>query len=241
MSVAAARIITSIMVSHLLPSVHLIALIAYERYSFFVIPLRYTQTFTKYRIYTSVIYGIALCVGVGVDLIEPRIAVATSLSYQLQGMTGRISTIFYGVVYFTPSGAVSVLTLVRLRQVISRHKEQGPPLDTINEDQSAVSGVIVKPGKLAMKMVGLMSGSFWLTTLPGGLITLGFAAFEVTWADTDYRTSLSLFVLARASYMMITVLSSFLNPIIYMSVLAELREAVLKSLGITHDNADSHN
>ena len=115
MSVAAARIITSIMVSLLLPSVHLIALIAYERYCFFVIPLRYTQTFTKYRFYTTVaiIYGIALCVGVGVDLIEPRIAVATSLSYQLQGMTGRISTIFYRVVYFTPSGAVSVLTLVR--------------------------------------------------------------------------------------------------------------------------------
>ena len=244
MNVTIARIITSTMTSFLLCTVHLIALIAYERYCFFVTPLKYVLKFTKCRIYTSLtaIFLMALCVGVGVDLVEPRIAVATSMTYQAKGMAGKISNIFYLFVYIIPSGAMSVIALVRLRQVISKHRTQVQSVSqSVGEDQTAGSGNMVKPVKQAMKMVALVSGSFWLTTMPGFLIRLGLSTAGVTWADTDHRVSLPLFALSRASYMMFTVLSSVLNPIVYITVLAEVREAVWKCIGIRSNNADIQN
>ena len=239
MNVTVARIITSIMISFLLSTVHLVALIAYERYCFFVTPLKYTFKFTKCRIYTSVtaIFLMAACVGVGGDLVDPRIAVATNMIYQLKGMGKQISNIFYLFLYIIPSGAMSVMTLIRLGQVISRHKAQ---VEQIGEDETAGSGNLVKSVKQAVKMVALVSGSFWLTTIPGFLIRLGLSTSGVTWADTDHRVSLAMFALSRGSIMLMTILSSVLNPIVYLSVLGEVREAVWKRIGI-QSNADTRN
>ena len=56
---------------------------------------------------------------------------------------------------------MSVVALIKLRLLISKHQAQVHPTSNVmNEDQSAVRGVIVKPIKKALKMVGLVSGSF---------------------------------------------------------------------------------
>ena len=96
----------------------------------------------------------------------------------------------------------------------------------MNEDQSAISGILVRPVKKALKMVSLVSGSFWLTLITGFMTRIGLSVSRVTWAYTDQRIYLSLFALSRAKYMLITVMSSVLNPIIYIAVTTEPRETI---------------
>ena len=235
------RILVTAYLSCMFALFHLVGLLAYERYCYFITPLKYATKFTKYRIYKAVIiiYLFALFIALAVDLIEPRIPVATILTYQTTGLANKITNIIYTMIYIIPSSTVSVVTLIKLRLLISKHKAQVHPTlsDVMNEDQSAVSGIIVKPVRKALKMVGLVSGSFWMTMIPGVLIRLALSASGVTWADTDQRISLSIFALSRASYMLITVLSSVLNPIIYVSVLTELKEAVWKCIEIKRNNS----
>ena len=237
------RIIVAVYMSFLLSSFHLIGLQAYERYSYFITPLKYPRKFTKRRIFTAVIIVLVLafCFAFGADLISPRIPVATIMTYQVTGLATKLTSISYAVFYAIPSGTMSVVTLIKLRALISKHKAQLQSAVSIdmNEDQSAISGILVKPVKKALKMVGLVSGSFWLTITPGFLTRIGLSASGVTWAYTDQRISLSLFALSRASYMLLTVMSSILNPIIYITVLTELREAIWKCIGIKRNNSDT--
>ena len=245
MSHTVSRILGTAIASFLFSTFHLVGLVAFERYCYFITPLKYTRKFTKSRIYTAVIiiYLFAFSMILAVGLISPRIPVATTLTYQVTGEAVKITNIIYAVIYAIPSCTMTVITLIKLRLLISKHKAQVQPiqLNDMNEDQSAVGGIIVKPVRKALKMVALVSGSFWLTTVPGFLIRIALTASGVTWADTDHRVSIPLFALSRASFMLVTVLSSVLNPIIYMSVLTELREAVWKRIGIRRNNSVTPN
>ena len=227
------RVFITACTGFILACFHLVCLIAYERYSYFITPLKYPRKFTKVRIYLIVatIYTVSFCISLVVDLISPRIPVATTMSCQATGPYIKITNILYFIFFFIPSGLVSVVTLIRLRLMMSKHKAQVAALpQAIGGDQSAVNGIIVKPIRQAVKMVSLVSGSFWLTTMPGAIIRLSLSASGVTWLDTDYRVSLSLFALSRASYLLITLVSSVLNPIIYITVLPGIREAAWKIL-----------
>ena len=230
------RILVAITTSCGFPTFHSVGLMAYERYCYFATPLQ----FTKKRIYVAVamIYSLALCMVVTLDLISPRIPVATALTYLEDSRAIEFTNILYACLYAIPSGLMSVITLVRLGVLISKHRAQVQKDQSagMSEDQSAVSGLIIQPVKKALKMVGLVSCSLWLTTIPGFLIRIGLSASGVTWADTDQRISLSMFALARTSFMMLTVISSVLNPIIYVSVLPELRVAVWKCFRIKRND-----
>ena len=245
MSDTASRILVTVSASFGCSAFHLVGLLAYERYCYFVTPLKYTRKFTKSCIYAAalIIHLCSLFIALAVDLIEPRVAVATVLTYQAAGLSIKITNVLYVVVYAIPYCTITILTLIKLRLLISKHKAQVHPvqLNVINEDQLAVSGIIVKPIRKALKMLGLVSGAFWLTAMPGFLLRIGLSSSGVTWAYTDHRVSLAMFALSRTSYLMISVLSSVINPIIYMCVLKELREAALKYMGIRRNNPEVHN
>ena len=235
------RVIMAVNGSFLLSSFHFVGLLAYERYCFFVTPLRYPLKFTKSRIIVAaiLIYSCALCISLVVDLSHLRMPVATILAYQAVGPAMKITHIIHATVYFIPSFLVSLVSLIKLRLVISKQNAQIQPAQTMemNEDQTcAVTGIIVKPVKKALRMVALVSGSFFITVIPGALIRTVLQASGVTWADTNHRVHLPFFALSRASYLMVTVLSSVANPVVYMLVLEELREAVLKRIGIKCNN-----
>ena len=234
------RAIGTILTTFALASVHLTALLSYERQCYFIAPLKYPRTFTKCRIYTTVIIicCFAFGVGLGVDLVEPRIPVATTMTYQAAGLAGQITNLVYTLFYAIPSCTVNIIALIRLRLLISKHKAEVQPVD-VSENPCIVGGLIVKPVRKAMKMVALVSGSLWFTMVPGFLIRIGLSAAGVTWAVTDYRLSLPLFALSRASHMLITVVSSVVNPIIYVSVLTEMREAIWRCVGIERNNTDN--
>ena len=239
------RAIMVIMAAFVLASVHLNALLSYERQCYFITPLKYPRIFTKCRIYTTVIIicCFAFGVGLGVDLAEPRIPVATTMTYQAAGLAGQITNLVYTLFYAIPSCTMSIIALIRLRLLISKHKAEVQPSESfeMSENQSTVGGLIVKPVRKAMKMVALVSGSLWFTMVPGFLIRIGLSAAGVTWAVTDYRLFLPLFALSRASHMLITVVSSVVNPIIYVSVLTEMREAIWRCVGMERKKTDNNN
>ena len=239
------RILVTVIASFLFSTYHMVGVLAYERYCYFVTPMKYPSKFTKSRIYAAVIviFVFALCVAFAVELVTPRVPVATFMTYQLAtGVSTRLSNYMYLIFYILPSGVVSIGTLIKLRLLISKHSARmEPQSDVMNENHSAVAEIIVKPIQKALKMIALVSGSFWLTVVPGLVIRAGLTGSGVTWADTDQRVSLPMFALARTSYLMVTVLSSALNPIIYMTVLTELREAVYKCIGIKRNNSVTHN
>ena len=239
------RILVTVIASFLFSTYHMVGVLAYERYCYFVTPMKYPSKFTKSRIYAAVIviFVFALCVAFAVELVTPRVPVATFMTYQLAtGVSTRLSNYMYLIFYILPSGVVSIGTLIKLRLLISKHSARmEPQSDVMNENHSAVAEIIVKPIQKALKMIALVSGSFWLTVVPGLVIRAGLTGSGITWADTDQRVSLPMFALARTSYLMITVLSSALNPIIYMTVLTELREAVYKCIGIKRNNSVTHN
>ena len=229
------RVFTTATTAFFLACIHLVGLISYERYCYFITPLKYLIKFTKSRIYITVI---VICLfsfstSLTVDLVSPRIPVATTISCQATGRPFVMANMFFFVFFCVPSGSVSVLTLIKLRILMSKHEAEIAAVpQSIRKDQSAIHGLIIKPVKKAVKMVILVSGSFWLTIMPGVAVRFALSASGVTWSDTDYRTSLPLFALSRANYFLIFLVSSFVNPIIYVTVLPEIRNAARKCLGV---------
>ena len=224
-----------------LACIQLVGLISYERYSYFITPLKYPEKFTKLRVYTmvSVIVFFSLCASVFGTFMSPRIPVATTISCQATGENFLMSTLALIGFFCAPSGLMSIVTLIRLRLLMSKHQAQmAAAPEAINEDHSAVHGIIIRPIKKAFKMVILVSVCFWLTIMPGVAIRFGLTASGVTWSETDDRTSFALFALSRANYFLIFLVSSCINPIIYVASLPEIRKAVRKCLRVRQLNTD---
>ena len=120
----------------------------------------------------------------------PQNSSSTALTYQEGSRAIEITNILYIFAYGIPSGLISVITLVKLGIVISKHKSTVQPAQSagIDKDQSAVYGSVLEPVKKNLKMVGLVSCSFWLTTIPGFLIRVVLFASCITWADTDQKS-----------------------------------------------------
>ena len=61
------------------------------------------------------------------------------------------------------------------------------------------------------------------------------------WKDTDARQNVNIFAISRIAYLLMTVLSSFLNPIIYMTLQKDLRYHVYHVLGIRNQIGNIQN
>ena len=116
--------------------------------------------FTKPRIFVAValIYSCALNISLAVDLM-------TILAYQAVGRAMKITHILHAAVYFIPSAVISSVTSCHFKAQIQPTQSM-----EVNEDQTcAVTGIIVKPVRKALKMFVLVSESFWMTGFWGHL------------------------------------------------------------------------
>ena len=228
-SAAVTHVLIQISQNLLMSSIHMIGLIAFERYGYFVTPLSYTRRFTKTRIliYVVFIYLFSLCMGVAVYLIEPlRVDVESIMTHQVSGEAARNTNILYTVVYIIPSGLISVITLIQLRLLISKHTSQIAQQSNADcEQQSAVNAIIIKPVQKAIKMICLVSGCFWLNTMPAALIK------TILSASTLHATP-AMMALSKASHLLLVVMTSVLNQAIYVFVLTNLRKSIWKYIGI---------
>ena len=230
------RCVMTIAVGFFLSSIHIIGYMAYERYMYFCRPLIYPRYLTKTKL--TVIISIASILGLAastaLELVAKRIPVATTMTCQPTGESVNKFNMVFFMVFYIPSGAISILTLVRLRFLVSRHKAQVSVQTegSGSENNEKVGSSLVKSVKKSIKMVSLVSGSFWITAIPAVLLRIGLFSSGVTWLDTEARQKIGLFALSRASYMLLTITSSLLNPVIYVVLMPEIRVAIYKLLSV---------
>ena len=131
--------------------------------------------------------------------------------------------------FWLPSAVISIFTMINLRLLISTHQARVNPALTEGVDNQALDNLVTKVRK-AIKMVTLVSGTFWVTMVPGIIIRSVVYNSGTTCNDTDTRRHMQAFVMARSGWLILTLMSTLINPIIYLTVQVELREAVMKCL-----------
>ena len=218
-------------VASFLTSAHVLGYLGLERYVYFCHPMKYNRFFSRRKIIITCISvsSLGLLYSFLVELLTVRQPVTTVMMCQTPQRVRGILTSFTVLYFLLPSALISIFTLIKMRWLISKHQARVTPALTEGEVSQAYENLTNKVRK-AIKMVGLVSGTFWATMVPGMIIRSVIYNSGTTWNDTDTRRHRQAFVLARLSWFTLTLISSLLNPIIYLTVQVELRKAALKCL-----------
>ena len=222
----------TLMAGALFTNIWMIGYLAYERYMYFVHPLKYLIYFSNIRIILANIfmYAIAFSVSVVIQLTAGRELTTSTLMCTASEVHAQKVNVVAFLLFWIPSGCTSIISFIRIRLVTSKHAAQVTAQFPNAENLPEHHFNPVFAWKKTVKTVALVSGAFWITAMPGGLIRIGIYASGLTLQDADNRSDTVMFVLSRGSFLLLTSLSSILNPIIYMTLQKDLREAVLKYL-----------
>ena len=80
--------------------------------------------------------------------------------------------------------------------------------------------------KSDMKLILSISGTFWLTIVPGMVIRMILLPSGASWDEADTRSDMTIFIWAKIGWSMDIFLSNLLNPIMYVIHLLDLRRTV---------------
>ena len=209
-------------------SVHLLGYLGLERFVYFCHPMKYNRFFSRIKIIIAFvcISSLGLLYSLLLELLTVREPVSTVMMCQTPQSVRSIVNPLAILFYFVPSAVISIFTLIKMRLLISKHQDRVAPEGV---DSQAPQNLTNKVRK-AIKMVGLVSGTFWATMVPGIIIRSVIYNSGTTWNDTDTRRHMQAFVLARLSWFTLTLISTLLNPIIYLTVQVELKNAAIKCL-----------
>ena len=212
-------------------SVHVLGYLGLERYVYFCHPMKYNRFFSRIKIIITFICIslLGLLYSLLLELLIGRQPVTTVMMCQTPQRVRSIVNPVAILFYFVPSAVISIFTLIKMRWLISKHQARVTPAVTEGVVSQAYENMTNKVRK-AIKMVGLVSGTFWATMVPGMIIRSVIYNSGTTWNDTDTRRHMQAFVMARLSWFTLTLMSTILNPIIYLTVQVELRKAAMKCL-----------
>ena len=212
-------------------SVHVLGYLGLERYVYFCRPMKYDRFFSRIKIIITFICisSFGMFYSLLVELITVREPITTSMMCQSPQRVRSILNPLTIVLYWVPSAVISIFTLINLRLLISKHQARVTPAVTEGVVSQAYENMTNKVKK-AIKMVALVSGTFWVTMVPGMIIRSVVYNSGITWNDTDTRRHMQAFVMARSSWLILTLMSTLVNPIIYLTVQVELRKAAMKCL-----------
>ena len=223
-------VVTMLSAGALFANVWMIAYLALERYVYFVRPLKYPRYFSSSNILLANIfmYTIGFSVALIITLTAGRELKASNLVCPASEAHAQKVNIIAFFIFWFPSGCTSIISFILLRLMTSKHTHQFIGQFQISENIPEHNCTPVYAWKKTVKTVAIISGAFWITAMPGALIRIGIKAYDFTNQDIDSRTNVTLFAISRGSYLLMTVLSSILNPIIYMTLQKDLRKAVIK-------------
>ena len=234
-------VIMCMFVAMLFTNLWMVGYMAFERYMYFIRPLRYMSYFTKNKIIivNLCVYSFSFVMSLIFELIESRVVIATTMACGVAGPVTKISDAFYILLFWVPSGSMSLISVVNLGLLASKHRAQ-VDIQIPQEEDGAHTTHTTQPDiaaaiRRAIKMIILVSGSFWITSVPAVIVRESLLASGVTWMDTDGRSNVALFALSRGAYLLMTTVSSILNPIIYISLQNDLRKAVFMKLRINSE------
>ena len=206
-----------------------IAAIACERYVFFCHPFRYLQQFSKARIVAAVVmcYTIPIIV-----LMTPSMESGSTFHASILSCTisdNKPSGKFFALIVL-PSAAVTIYCMIRV-WCLSRSAAVGPGV--VGNQQTLATPV--HQARKTLKMILLLSGTFWVTSLPAYVSWMTIFMAGNTWEDLDSRRYIGPSIVMRLTMFTHCFVSSAVNPLIYYYSRKDLRLATCKLLRLNRN------
>ena len=210
-----------------LASVYILGYLAIERLIFFRYPFRYNRYFTKtkIKIISIILISLPLIYTAVTDAFFVRIPVTTRMYCILPESYRKKSNLIAKIVFFGPSLVISIFTLISLGFLLKKHQNRLNPDMIDMATQQPIRNMLTKV-KSHMKLILSISGTFWLTIVPGMVIRMILFPSGAAWDEADTRSDMTIFIWAKIGWSMEIFLSSLLNPLMYLIHLLDLRRAV---------------
>lgn len=203
------------------------SLLAVERYLYIVHPLRHTVLITNRNLIAAiaVIVTIVLIYLIVTEIRDGRSLLLSMLSCQLKSGS-VVAMVFFVLPPFVVTVYVLV-QLVRLKIRLSNTVSVTVPYFTQQQQHTAnclTSRLMVSKQSLVknLKMVTLVSGSLWLTAIPAYAVRL-LILVKWPWEELETRSNMAAFTVMRITNLVMTLVSSGLNPVIQFYMEEPLR------------------
>ena len=206
------------------------AAIACERYVFFCHSFRYLQQFSKARIVAAVVicYTIPVIVLMTPSMESGSTFHSSILSCTISDNTKPSAKLFALIVL--PFAAVTIYCMIRV-WCLSRSAGMGP--GALGNQQTLTTPV--HQARKTLKMILLLSGTFWATSLPAYVSWMTIFMAGNTWEDLDSRRYIGPSIVMRLTMFTHCFVSSAVNPLIYYYSRKDLRLATCKLLRLNRN------
>ena len=205
-----------------------VVLFSYERYVFFIDPFKYESKFTKSKL---VLYEFLI-------MLVPGLFVVVSYSkFELEYHASALMCSFplikelfyiqYGI-FLCPTVFVTVYCAIRILRLIRKSKT-----GTENTQPNDAQESLARQVKKAIRVMFLVSGTFWFAVIPGFILRLISIYNGVTWEEMDGRTNMAASLMMRISTLVLVYVPPAVNPWLYFFTRKDLRNATKKLLGLS--------
>ena len=225
------RILSSIGIATYCTSIYMLAYIALERLLFFRYPLKYNRYFTKSKIIITflVVFSLMMIFSIVVDVIYVRRPVAVFMTCVVVEGLGHLLQGAVIILVYVPTMGISIFTLINLGMLVKTHQARIYPMTDNIAIKQPIHNFLTRVRK-HIRLLLSISGTFWLTIIPGMLIHINMSSSDATFQDINTRSNMTMFLLAKIGRLLKTIIPCMLNPFIYVYLLPDLRQAVTEIL-----------
>lgn len=224
----------------LFSSDYMVSLLAVERYVYFCKPYHYHKIFTLKKIvaYVMFIVTFPLAYTVGTEIAIGRIMYFSVMDCQLKqaGLHG-----YYQVaLFFAPPILLTSYSLTNIVMLIIRQRNSVLPAVTSPNPIAQTSQSMTtnrqasyekkSTPKKALRLLLLVSGTFYLTFLPAEAARTALFNSGLTWAEAETRQDRSAAFQLRMQSLSYYGISPMINPLVYYSTMRELRRSLFRLL-----------
>ena len=225
----------------------LLGLFALERYFFFCNPMRYTLIFSPKKVTCIILF----CYAFPFLYLSPHITQRefSSSSMICEYSPSLLRITINSVVFRLIPLAIIIFSMQRVWK-LTKSNRVAPALPSTSASSATTSAPSTLPplasqAKSAVRMVFLVSGTFWLAYFPGVIIRSLAVRLGYSMDDINSRRAFVPAILNRVAFYFYGTLSSLVNPLIYMYSRKDLRRCVFRMLRVpvskeTGENAQGH-
>ena len=210
-------------------SIHFIMALSFERYQYFMHPLKYPQRFNKRnikKIFLAVSTpGILFAVFTEVFVGRTFHAVVLDCMLPFTTPLNLIIVFLFGL----PNIIINIFCIVSLLKLLKKQRRQVQALQI--EGSVCMPGKAKRPVKDAVRLILLVSGIFYGSYVPAYLIHEVIFR-NVTWESLNARDVETLSVLYRVFSTVASCTPACLNPWVYIYVNQDLRKEMYKSFSM---------
>lgn len=123
--------------------------------------------------------------------------------------------------FYLSSAFMSLICLIRLIILVKRQHNSVVPSDSMTPHFKKTLSIYN-----AVKIVLLVSGTFWATSVPAFIGRTTIFSSGATWNDMDTRSNSTAYVISRTFNFMFMTMSA--RPILYLTINKELRKSCRK-------------